>query len=103
MDAGHPNVRHLVYLAALMPEVGKNELGRTLAIYMHSRGYLQACAVEGAVRRDLFGASASVDDAKTGDAFAVEVRPQDHALDVFHHPYAYAAWRGVDTRALQAA
>ena len=45
----------------------------------------------------------SVDDAKTGDAFAVEVRPQDHALDVFHHPYAYAAWRGVATRALQTA
>jgi hypothetical protein len=45
----------------------------------------------------------SVDDAKTGDAFAVEVRPGDRALDVFHHPYAYAASRGVDTRSLLAA
>jgi hypothetical protein len=45
----------------------------------------------------------SVDDARTGEAFAVEVRSHDRALDVFHHPYAYAAWRGIDTRALQAA
>jgi len=45
----------------------------------------------------------SVDDARTGEAFTVEVRSHDRALDVFHHPYAYAAWRGIDTRALQAA
>jgi hypothetical protein len=44
-----------------------------------------------------------VADAKTGDAFAVEVGPRDRALDVFHHPYAYAAARGIDTRALIAA
>jgi hypothetical protein len=40
----------------------------------------------------------AVADAKTGDAFVVEVRNGDSALDVFHHPYAYAAWRRVDTR-----
>jgi hypothetical protein len=45
----------------------------------------------------------AVDDAKTGDAFAVEVRKGERALDVFHHPYAYAALRGIDTRALAAA
>ena len=33
-----------------------------------------------------------VSDAKTGDAFVVEVREGGRALDVFHHPYAYAAW-----------
>jgi hypothetical protein len=35
----------------------------------------------------------SVADSKRGDAFIVEVGPSDNALDVFHHPYAYAAWR----------
>ena len=39
----------------------------------------------------------AVDDTKTGDAFAVEVRPGDSALDAFHHPFSYAAWRGVET------
>ncbi len=36
----------------------------------------------------------SVFDAKTGDDFDVEVDPAE-ALDAFHHPYAYAATRGV--------
>ena len=36
-----------------------------------------------------------VDDARSGDLFEVEVAPQ-HALDAFHHPYAYAAHRGVE-------
>lgn len=40
----------------------------------------------------------AVSDTKTGDAFVVEVRNGDSALDVFHHPYAYAAWHRVDTR-----
>jgi hypothetical protein len=35
----------------------------------------------------------AVDDAKTGDAFEVPVGPGERALDVFHHPYAYAAAR----------
>jgi hypothetical protein len=37
---------------------------------------------------------------KTGDAFHVEVRDGDRPLDVFHHPYAYAAHHGVETSAL---
>ena len=41
----------------------------------------------------------AVADAKTGDAFAVDVREGDRAMDVFHHPYAYAAWRKIDIRA----
>jgi len=40
----------------------------------------------------------AVADTKTGEAFVVEVRDGDSALDVFHHPYAYAAWHRVDTR-----
>jgi hypothetical protein len=45
-------------------------------------------------------------DAKSGDDFDIEVDPSE-ALDAFHHPYAYAAKRGVDyvagTRTLVAA
>jgi hypothetical protein len=40
----------------------------------------------------------AVADDKTGERFRIEVRAGERALDVFHHPYAYAAWRGIDTR-----
>jgi len=39
----------------------------------------------------------AVADGKTGEAFAVDVRDGERAMDVFHHPYAYAAWHGVAT------
>ena len=32
----------------------------------------------------------SVSDAKTGGSFTLEVRADQRALDVFHHPFAYA-------------
>jgi len=38
----------------------------------------------------------AVHDARTGDAFTVDVRAGDSALDVFHHPFAYAGWRGIE-------
>jgi hypothetical protein len=38
--------------------------------------------------------SVSVFDSKTGDDFDLEVDPAE-AMDAFHHPYAYAASRGV--------
>jgi hypothetical protein len=40
----------------------------------------------------------AVDDAKTGDAFVVGVHGGESAIDVFHHPYAYAAWHRITTR-----
>jgi hypothetical protein len=40
----------------------------------------------------------AVADEKTGERFEIEVREGEQALDVFNHPYAYAAWRGIDTR-----
>jgi hypothetical protein len=40
------------------------------------------------------GIRVSVFDAKTGDDFDIDVDPAD-AMDAFHHPYAYAASRGV--------
>lgn len=33
----------------------------------------------------------AVRDSKRGHSFAVEVRPGDSPMDVFRHPYAYAA------------
>jgi hypothetical protein len=40
----------------------------------------------------------TVADARTGDAFSLVVRDHARALEVFHHPYAHAAWRGLNTR-----
>jgi len=40
----------------------------------------------------------AVEDEKTGVRFEIEVHDRAQALDVFHHPYAYAAWRGIDTQ-----
>jgi hypothetical protein len=33
----------------------------------------------------------AVADGKTGERFTVDVREDENALDVFHHPFAYAA------------
>jgi hypothetical protein len=37
----------------------------------------------------------AVNDNKTGEVFEVEVGPGENALDVFHHPFAYAPIRKV--------
>lgn len=39
-----------------------------------------------------------VHDDSTDDQFELSVEPGANALDIFEHPYAYAAWRGVDYR-----
>jgi hypothetical protein len=39
-----------------------------------------------------------VRDEGTDDEFELSVEPGANALDTFEHPYAYAAWRGVDYR-----
>jgi len=33
----------------------------------------------------------AVNDAKRGEAFEIHVLPGERAVDVFHHPFAYAA------------
>ena len=45
----------------------------------------------------------AVFDAKSDEAFEIPVRDGERALDVFHHPFAYAAHHRVERRALQAA
>jgi hypothetical protein len=37
-----------------------------------------------------------LDNDGTGDRFELSLEPGINALDAFDHPYAYAAWRGVD-------
>ena len=39
-----------------------------------------------------------VRDTSTDDQFELSVEPGADALDTFDHPYAYAAWRGVEYR-----
>ena len=41
------------------------------------------------------GLTVIVSDSRTGDRFELAAKPEN-ALDVFHHPYAYAAFRGVE-------
>jgi len=40
----------------------------------------------------------AVTDEKTGADFAIPVHEGERALDVFNHPYAYAAHRGIEPR-----
>jgi hypothetical protein len=37
-------------------------------------------------------------DTRTGDSFYVKVRDDERPVDVFHHPYAYAAHHDIDSR-----
>jgi hypothetical protein len=37
-------------------------------------------------------------DVPSGELVEVAVRDHERALDVFHHPYAYAAFHGVEPR-----
>jgi phosphomannomutase len=38
----------------------------------------------------------AVYDGKSGEAFTIDVLGTDSALEVFHHPFAYAGRRGID-------
>jgi hypothetical protein len=40
----------------------------------------------------------TVDDAANGDHFELVLDEHDRALDVFHHPFAHAAARGIEFR-----
>jgi len=37
-------------------------------------------------------------DRSTNEEFELVVEPDDNPNDVYEHPYAYAAWRGVNYR-----
>lgn len=64
--------------------------------FPHSMRELHSRIADGIQVRLLWGEHdgrvvVDVDDTKTGDRFTVPVRGYDRALDVFHHPFAYAA------------
>ena len=42
--------------------------------------------------------SVLVRDDGTDDQFELSVEPGANAIDTYEHPYAYAAWQGVDYR-----
>jgi hypothetical protein len=44
----------------------------------------------------------SVADCRTASSFSMEVHDRERTREVFNHPYAYAAWYGVDTGAKSA-
>jgi hypothetical protein len=37
-------------------------------------------------------------DVRSGEVLEIAVGDRERALDVFHHPYAYAAFLGIETR-----
>ncbi len=37
-----------------------------------------------------------VRDDRTDEQFELVVEPKANPMDVYEHPYAYAAWRGID-------
>jgi hypothetical protein len=41
-------------------------------------------------------ASVLVRDDGTEDEFELVLEPEANPIDVYEHPYAYAAWRGID-------
>ncbi|MGA2924507.1 MAG: hypothetical protein ABSG43_00725 [Solirubrobacteraceae bacterium] len=43
--------------------------------------------------------SVAVTDTRSCEAFSIEIRDGEDALDVFNHPFAYAAWHGIKTPA----
>ncbi len=43
-----------------------------------------------------------VRDDSTSEQFELLVEPQTNPIDVYEHPYAYAAWRGIDYRTTNA-
>jgi hypothetical protein len=45
----------------------------------------------------------AVSDSRTGDTFTLAVADRSRALDVFHHPYAYAGGSGTTAKLSEAA
>jgi hypothetical protein len=87
----HP---HVTYLGPAYPDASDPATMREL----HSR-------VTDGIQVDLLWSErkgqawVAVTDSKQGESFSVLVGEGERPLDVFHHPYAYAALHGVDTEA----
>ena len=73
------------------------------AIYDISRTELASRETNGITVRLLWSRSTNlvtvaVDDAPNGNSFELALGEHDRALDVFHHPFAHAAARGIEFR-----
>lgn len=95
-------------LAADGPDVALGDRHRTMTPHLLSTmRELHARVTDGLHVRLLWSEvdgclAVSVEDLKHGGWFAVEVRDGDDPLRAFQHPFAYAAWRGVETSAVAA-
>lgn len=47
---------------------------------------------------DINAVTVLVRDDSTDDQFELLMEPEANPIDVYEHPYAYAAWRGIDYR-----
>ena len=85
---------HVKYLGPAYPDGGDTTTTRELQRRVNDGITVRLlwCQHDGQVE-------VAVTDAKTGEAFSVPVHDNERALDVFHHPYAYAASQGIDTAA----
>ena len=82
---------HVQYVGAAYPEP-LQPIHSTTARELHSR------TSDGILVRLLWypnddQLSVAVNDTKTGETFELPIHPGERALDVFRHPYAYAAAR----------
>jgi hypothetical protein len=84
--------------AAIREPKGKTMTGATSHTATRELAYRVADGLEVSLlwheRENLV--SVAVFDSKTGDSFELVLGDNENALAAFHHPYAYAAHRGID-------
>jgi hypothetical protein len=86
------NYPHVKYLGPAHPDVAGTAAMRELQSRVNDGIQVDLVWCERSGR-----AWVAVTDSKSGEAFSVPVRDGERALDVFHHPFAYAASHGMDT------
>jgi hypothetical protein len=84
----YPHVKYLGPSASGRPDAKEADVTRELDSRMSDGIHIRLLwrPVDGQV-------SVAVNDTKTGEVFELPVGDRDRPLDVFHHPYAYAARR----------
>lgn len=88
----------LSYVFPIAAEAWAGILRHMIAQLPHTMRELDSRSADGLQVRLLWSETddrvmVAVADSKSGDDFSIDVRDGDNALDVFQHPYAYAAWR----------
>jgi hypothetical protein len=83
---------HVKYLGPAHPESSGSAPMRELQTRVNDGIHVSLLWCEGDGR-----VWVEVTDTKAGLAFSLPVRDDERPLDVFHHPYAYAASHSIDT------